>query len=267
MNTSYDFKDQRCHTHVLQDKTLYGVQRLFKNIQAFSATQSNCFTIVIKYPGGGFKSKLHHDENHLIPIHQIGHIRGQGRLITFWNLKFLLTNVYKKQDANICMPVLYISNPPWHELEEWFISWSPPVWNWWKLQSMYSQVTCCVKINGKVSHRFSSSVGVRQGCVLNTLYIYIWWYDISFDDTWWLIVNWTRGNKFLWISHPDATIFKQGNSFEDVSYKTANILSLPRCVHWGRQDPFIWAVHQYQSLKLIHTLHLTECKYLNFSFH
>ena len=63
---------------------------------------------------------------------------------------------------------------------------------------MYSQVTCCVKINGKVSNRFSSSVGVRQGCVLNTLYIYISDDMTSvFDDTWWLIVNWTRGTKFL----------------------------------------------------------------------
>ena len=52
------------------------------------------------------------------------------------------------------------------------------------LQNMYQQVQYCVKLNGKVSKPFNSSIGVKQGCVLSPLLFNMYVSDIPdiFDD-------------------------------------------------------------------------------------
>ena len=52
------------------------------------------------------------------------------------------------------------------------------------LQNMYQQVQYCVKLNGKVSKPFNSSIGVKQGCVFSPLLFNMYVSDIPdiFDD-------------------------------------------------------------------------------------
>ena len=46
----------------------------------------------------------------------------------------------------------------------------------------------------------------------------------------WNIVNWTHGNKVQWNFNWSSYIFIQQNSFENVVWKMAAILSWPQCV-------------------------------------
>ena len=47
----------------------------------------------------------------------------------------------------------------------------------------------------------------------------------------WNIVNWTLGNKIQWNLNRNSYIFIQENTFENVVWKMAAILSLPQCVN------------------------------------
>ena len=53
-------------------------------------------------------------------------------------------------------------------------------------------------------------------------------------NQWWLIVNWTPGNKFQWNLNRNSFIFSQENALENVVWKMSAILSPPQCV-----KPFI----------------------------
>ena len=48
----------------------------------------------------------------------------------------------------------------------------------------------------------------------------------------WLVVNWTLGNKIQWHRNQNKIIFIQRNTFEKVVSKMLFILSQPQCVNW-----------------------------------
>ena len=130
------------------------------------------------------------DENNLIPPAQIGYKKGARTTDHILTLK----NIIDK----------YIQQTPRRYLYACFVDFKSAFDSVWRdglfykllqmgiggnfltvLQSMYSQVKYCVKIDGMVSKEFSSSVGVKQGCVLSPLLFNLYIADMPriFDET------------------------------------------------------------------------------------
>ena len=64
---------------------------------------------------------------------------------------------------------------------------------------------------------------------------FIWWLvawsaPSHYLNQWWIIVNWTLGNKFQWNFNRNSNIFIHENAFENVVCNIASISSRPQCV-------------------------------------
>ena len=61
--------------------------------------------------------------------------------------------------------------------------------------------------------------------------IYAWSAPSHYLNQRWNIVNWTIGNQLQWNLNRNLYIAIQENSFENIAWKMAAILSRPQCVN------------------------------------
>ena len=80
---------------------------------------------------------------------------------------------------------------------------------------------------GRVTHIYVSRLGHHQF----KWWIVAWSAPSNYLKQWWIIVNWTHGNKLRWICNRNSNIFIEENAFENVVCKMSAILCRCQCVN------------------------------------